>query len=94
MGRMEKAAEILYGPCGECDLVCDRSLKYYDSDSFASSFVDCCLERGKTLKNGGAKYDYVSQSNIGMSVVGDSLAVIKNWYLRRNRYNAGAAECA
>ncbi len=61
----------------ECDLVCDRSLKYYDSDSFASSLVDCCLERGKTLKNGGAKYDYVSQSNIGMSVVGDSLAVIK-----------------
>lgn len=61
----------------ECDLVCDRSLKYYDSDSFASSLVDCCLERGKTLKNGGAKYDYVSQSNIGMSVVGDGLAVLK-----------------
>jgi len=60
-----------------CDLVCDRSLKYHDADAFASSTVDCCLERGKTLKNGGAKYDYVSQSNIGMSVVGDSLAAIK-----------------
>jgi len=35
------------------------------------------LERGKTLKNGGAKFDYVSQSNIGMSVVGDSLASVK-----------------
>lgn len=61
----------------ESDLVCDRSLKYHDADSFASSTIDCCLERGKTLKNGGAKYDFVSQSNIGPSVVGDSLAAIK-----------------
>ena len=61
----------------DCDLVCDRSLKYHDADAFASSTVDSCLERGKTLKNGGAKYDYVSQSNIGPSVVGDSLAAIK-----------------
>ena len=61
----------------ESDLVCDRSLKYHDADSFASATIDCCLERGKTLKNGGAKYDFVSQSNIGPSVVGDSLAAIK-----------------
>jgi len=61
----------------DCDLVCDRSLKYHDADAFASSMVDSCLDRGKTLKNGGAKYDYVSQSNIGMSVVGDSLAAVK-----------------
>jgi len=61
----------------DCDLVCDRSLKYHDADAFASSMVDDSLERGKTLKNGGAKYDYVSQSNIGMSVVGDSLAALK-----------------
>ena len=61
----------------DCDRVCDQSLKYHDADAFASSTVDCCLERGKTLKNGGAEYDYVSQSNIGMSVVGDSLAALK-----------------
>jgi len=61
----------------DCDFVCDRSLKYHDADAFASSTVDCALERGKTLKNGGARYDYVSQSNIGPSVVGDSLAAVK-----------------
>ena len=61
----------------DSDLVCDKSLKYHDADSFASSTVDCCLERGKTLKNGGSMYDYISQSNIGMSVVGDSLAAVK-----------------
>ncbi|MCL2663763.1 MAG: formate C-acetyltransferase/glycerol dehydratase family glycyl radical enzyme [Oscillospiraceae bacterium] len=60
-----------------CDLVCDNSLKHHDADAFASSMIDNSLERGRTLKNGGAKYDYISQSNIGMSVVGDSLAAVK-----------------
>ena len=61
----------------DCDLVCDRSLKYHDVDPFASSTIDCCLKRGKTLKNGGSEYDFVSSSNIGPSVVADSLAAIK-----------------
>lgn len=61
----------------DCDIVCDRSLKYHDADPFASSTINNSLERGKTLKNGGCEYDYVSSSNIGPSVVGDSLAAIK-----------------
>ncbi len=61
----------------DCDLVCDRSLKYHDADAFASCTINHCLARGKTLKNGGSEYDYVSSSNIGPSVVGDSLAAIK-----------------
>lgn len=61
----------------DCDLVCDRALKYHDADAFASSMVNDCLKRGKTLKNGGSEYDFVSSSNIGPSVVGDSLAAIK-----------------
>jgi formate C-acetyltransferase len=61
----------------DCDLVCDRSLKVFDTDPFASSTIDCSLERGLTLKNGGAEYDFISASNIGMSTVGDSLAAIK-----------------
>lgn len=61
----------------DCDLVCDRALKYHDADAFASSMVNNSLKCGKTLKNGGSEYDYVSSSNIGPSVVGDSLAAIK-----------------
>ena len=61
----------------DCDLVCDRALKYHDADAFASATINCSLERGKTLKNGGAEYDFVSSSNIGPSVVGDSLAAVK-----------------
>ena len=73
----KKALKFYFDLAVDCDVVCDRSLKYHDSDAFASSTVDCALERGKTLKNGGARYDYVSQSNIGPSVVGDSLAAVK-----------------
>ena len=73
----EKLLEFYTGLAVDCDLVCDRSLKYHDADAFASCTVNYSLERGKTLKNGGAEYDYVSSSSIGMSVVGDSLAAIK-----------------
>jgi formate C-acetyltransferase len=61
----------------DSDKICDISLKHHDSDPFASSLVDRCIERGKTLKDGGAEYDFVSHSVIGSTVVGNSLAVIK-----------------
>ena len=35
------------------------------------------MERGRTLKNGGCRYDVISQSNIGPAVVGNSLEVIR-----------------
>ncbi len=73
----KKALKFYFELAVESDKVCDVSLKYHDADAFASSTINCCLERGKTLKNGGAEYDYVSQSNIGPSVVGDSLAAVK-----------------
>ena len=61
----------------ESDHICDRSLKKHDSDPFASSLINYSIERGKTLKNGGGEFDFVSQSNIGTSIIGDALAVIK-----------------
>ena len=61
----------------ESDAICDRSLVVYDADPFASAFIDNCMDKGKTLKAGGCKYDVISQSNIGPSVVGNSLAVVK-----------------
>ena len=76
-GAWETLLEYYSNLAIDCDLVCDRSLKHYDVDPFASSTIDCCLERGKTLKNGGSEYDFVSSSNIGPSVVADSLAAIK-----------------
>jgi len=63
----------------QCDAICDRSLEVYDTSPFASVLVDDALELGRTLKEGGCRYDVVSQSNIGPSVVGNSLAVIKHF---------------
>lgn len=60
-----------------CDHICDASLVKYDADPFASALIDNALVQGKTLKEGGAKYDFVSQSNIGPIVVGNGLAVLK-----------------
>ena len=61
----------------ESDAICDRHLKVFDADPFGSSLVDSSIERGKTLKNGGGEFDFVSQSTIGTSIIGDALAVIK-----------------
>ncbi|WP_290457430.1 pyruvate formate lyase family protein, partial [Faecalibaculum rodentium] len=61
----------------ECDAVCDRSLERYDASPFASVFIRDCLEKGKTAKEGGCRYDVVSQSNIGPAVVGNSLYALK-----------------
>lgn len=72
-----KALKFYFELAVESDRICDQSLEYHDADAFASSTVNSSLERGKTLKNGGAEFDYVSQSNIGPSVVGDSLAAVK-----------------
>jgi formate C-acetyltransferase len=61
----------------ESDAICDRSLIKYDSSPLASCFIQDAFELGKTLKEGGCKYDIVSQSNIGPAVVGNSLYSIK-----------------
>ena len=61
----------------ESDHICDRALKKHDADPFGSSLVNQSIKRGKTLKNGGSEFDFVSQSTIGTSIIGDALAVIK-----------------
>ena len=73
----ERLLEFYSDLAYDCDIVCDSSLKIFDADAFASSTINDSLKRGKTLKNGGAEYDFVSSSNIGPSVVGDSLAAVK-----------------
>ncbi|HHW01299.1 MAG TPA: glycyl radical protein [Thermoanaerobacterales bacterium] len=61
----------------QSDKICDTSLKIHDADPFASSLVDHCIKRGKTMKEGGAEFDFVSHSTVGPTTVGNSLAAIK-----------------
>ncbi|MBQ9756203.1 MAG: glycyl radical protein [Clostridia bacterium] len=46
-------------------------------DILCSALVDDCIERGKHLKEGGAIYDIISQLQVGVANLGDSLASIK-----------------
>ena len=46
-------------------------------DILCSALVDDCIERGLHLKEGGAHYDMVSQLQVGIANLGDSLAAIK-----------------
>ena len=85
----EKLLEFYSDLAYNCDLVCDTSLKVYDADAFASSTINDSLKRGRTLKNGGAQYDFVSSSNIGPSVVGDSLAAMKKLIFEEGKMTFG-----
>ena len=46
-------------------------------DILCSALVDDCIARGKHLKEGGAHYDIISQLQVGVANLGDSLAAIK-----------------
>lgn len=61
----EKTLKFYSDLAVQCDAICDRSLAVYDADPFASCFIDNCMVLGKTLKNGGCKYDVISNLIIG-----------------------------
>jgi formate C-acetyltransferase len=61
----------------EIDTVVDSVLEQQAHDIFCSTLVDNCLERGKTAKEGGAKYDWVSGLQVGIANLGNSLALLK-----------------
>lgn len=62
----------------EIDTVVDSVLEHQAQDIFCSSLVDNCLPSGKTVKEGGAKYDWVSGLQVGIANLGNSLAAIKH----------------
>lgn len=47
-------------------------------DVLCSALTQNCLETGKTLKEGGSKYDFISGLQVGIANLGDSLAAIKD----------------
>ena len=55
------------------DLVVEQEVP----DILCSALVDDCIERGLHLKEGGARYDIISQLQVGVANLGDSLAALK-----------------
>jgi len=59
------------------DTVVDTALEETVPDIVCSAFVDNCIEQGKTIKEGGAKYDFISGLQVGIANLGNSLAALK-----------------
>ncbi|MGQ9617213.1 MAG: glycyl radical protein [Spirochaetota bacterium] len=67
------------------DTAVDTALEENVPDIVCSAFVDDCIERGKTLKEGGAKYDYISGLQVGIANLANSFAAIKKLVFEENR---------
>ncbi|RRD93591.1 glycyl radical protein [Clostridiales bacterium COT073_COT-073] len=52
-------------------------------DVLCSGLTENCLERGKALKEGGSKYDFISGLQVGIANLADSLAAIKDVVFER-----------
>lgn len=59
------------------DTCADYALEMETPDVLASALVDDCIERGLSIKEGGAVYDYISGLQVGIANLGNSLAAIK-----------------
>lgn len=55
------------------DLASERDVP----DILCSTLTDDCLKRGKTIKEGGAVYDFISGLQVGIANMADCLAAIK-----------------
>jgi len=67
------------------DTCVDTALEELVPDILCSAFVDDCIERGKTIKEGGTKYDFISGLQVGIANLGNSLAGIKKLVFDENR---------
>ncbi|BAN74723.1 truncated formate C-acetyltransferase [Lacticaseibacillus casei DSM 20011 = JCM 1134 = ATCC 393] len=56
---------------------CDMVLEEGYPDILCSTLTDDCIGRGKTIKEGGAVYDFISGLQVGIANLADSLAAIK-----------------
>ncbi|MDR3078222.1 MAG: formate C-acetyltransferase/glycerol dehydratase family glycyl radical enzyme, partial [Planctomycetota bacterium] len=70
------------------DTAVDLALEENVPDPLCSAFVDDCLERGKTIKEGGSKYDFISGLQVGIANLGNSLAAIRKLVFEDKRIGA------
>lgn len=70
------------------DTAVDTALEELAPDVLCSALVDDCIERGKTLKEGGARYDFISGLQVGIANLGNSLAAIKKLVFETGKISA------
>ncbi len=55
-------------------------------DILCSALTDDCIGRGKTIKEGGAIYDFISGLQVGIANMADSLATIKKLVFEEKKF--------
>lgn len=63
----------------------DLGLEREVPDILCSALTDDCIGRGKTLKEGGAVYDFISGLQVGIANLSDSLAALKKLVFEERR---------
>ncbi|MGT2753105.1 glycyl radical protein [Streptococcus porcinus] len=63
----------------------DLGLESEVPDILCSALTDDCIGRGKTLKEGGAVYDFISGLQVGIANLSDSLAALKKLVFEENK---------
>ena len=66
------------------DLASERDVP----DVLCSALVQDCIGRGRTIKEGGAVYDYISGLQVGIANMADSLAAIKKLVFEEKKLTA------
>lgn len=69
----------------EVDAAVDTAIEEHVHDILCSAFVDSCISRGKTIKEGGSKYDFVSGLQVGIANMGNAMAAIKKLVFEEGR---------
>ncbi len=59
------------------DSCCDLALERETADILLSALCDDCIGRGLNLKQGGAVYDFISDLQVGIANLADSLAAVR-----------------
>lgn len=67
------------------DTAVDTVLEENVPDILCSAFVDNCISTGKSIKEGGSKYDFISGLQVGIANLGNSLAAIKKLVFEEKR---------
>ncbi|MDR1948839.1 MAG: glycyl radical protein [Spirochaetaceae bacterium] len=76
--------------CVIIDSVADTVLERDTADILCSALCDDCIERGLNLKEGGAVYDFISDLQVGIANLADSLAAIKKCVFEDRSVSAAA----
>lgn len=77
MAAWDKIVREFTRHCIIIDSCADTVLERDTADILCSALCDDCIDRGLNLKEGGAVYDFISDLQVGIANLADSLAAIK-----------------